>query len=122
MEGDKEILTPKDTRLIRRMVRDHNFRGHSPLSTLAMWDEVLAGEKIYIYPYRDAVDIKIDSTLDYEPCVFHYHILPFIEGLKNEPFVGGKFSEIVRVLEKFCDLDKDLVPVDSHLREFIGSN
>jgi uridine kinase len=120
MREGREILTPKDTRLIRRMVRDHNFRGHSPLSTLSMWDEVLEGEKSYIYPYRDDVDAKIDSALDYEPCIFHHDILPLVRPLLDEPACGGKICQIIEILEEFYDLEMEWVPADSLLREFIG--
>lgn len=121
MDGEAEVLTPKDTRLIRRMVRDHNFRNRSPLETLLAWEDVLDGEEKHIYPFRDSVDYKIDSSLDYEGSVFHHYILPMIESLKDNRVYSGKVKQIVDLLEAFDDIDYRYIPEDSLLREFIGN-
>lgn len=120
MSGEAEVLTPKDARLIRRMVRDHNFRSRSPLETLLAWEDVLDGEEKHIYPFRDSVDYKIDSSLDYEGCVFHHYILPMIESLKDDGVYSGKVKQIVDTLEAFEDIDYRYIPEDSLLREFVG--
>lgn len=121
-DGEKEVLTPKDARLIRRMVRDHKFRNRSPLGTLLSWEDVLDGEEKYIYPFRDEVDYKIDSSLDYEGCVFHHYILPMLESLKDAGVYTGKVKQIVDILEAFTDVDFCHIPEDSLLREFIGND
>ena len=46
-----------------------------------MWDEVCEGESEYINPYRDSADFKLDTTLDYEPNIFHSYLLPFLENV-----------------------------------------
>lgn len=120
LKGDDDLLVPKDMRLIRRMVRDHNFRNHSPLETLLGWQDVLDGEEKYIYPFRDSVDFKIDSALDYEGCVFHHYILPMIESLKDDKVYSGKVKQVVDILEAFEDIDYRYIPKASLLREFIG--
>ncbi len=120
LDGEKDVLVPKDMRLIRRMVRDHKFRNHSPLETLLGWSDVLDGEEKYIYPYRDSVDFKIDSALDYEACVFHHYILPMLESLKDNAVYSGKVKQVVDILEAFDDIDYTYIPKNSLLREFIG--
>lgn len=120
LDGDRDVLVPKDMRLIRRMVRDHKFRNHSPLQTLLGWSDVLDGEEKYIYPYRDSVDFKIDSALDYEACVFHHYILPMVESLKDDAVYSGKVKQVVDILEAFDDIDYTYIPKNSLLREFIG--
>ena len=120
LDDEKEVLVPKDVRLIRRMVRDHKFRNHSPLETLLGWRDVLDGEEKYIYPYRDSVDFKIDSALDYEACVFHHYILPMLESLKDDAVYSGKVKQVVDILEAFDDIDYTYIPKNSLLREFIG--
>lgn len=121
LDGEAEILTPKNTRLIRRMVRDYNFRGHPPLGTISMWDGILEGEEEYIYPFRDKVDFKIDSSLDYEACVFHQYILPILGPVLEDPVFGEKARQIIEIFDAFYDIDHTLIPADSLLREFIGS-
>lgn len=122
MDGEAEVLCPKDNRLIRRMVRDHYFRGRDPLGTLLSWQDVLDGEEKHIYPFRDSVDYKIDSALDYEGAVFHHYVLPMIASLKSDAAYAGKVQQIVELLEAFDDIDHRLIPDDSLLREFIGKN
>ena len=120
LDGETEVLSPKDARLIRRMVRDHNFRNRSPLETLLAWEDVLDGEEKYIYPFRDSVDYKIDSMLDYEGCVFHHYILPMLGEMKDDSVFAGKVRQIVEILEVFDDIDYSYIPENSLLREFIG--
>ncbi len=116
----KELLTPKDNRLIRRIIRDHNFRNRPPKKTLEDWVNVLDGEKKYIYEFRDSADFKIDSALNYEGCIFHHYILPLVDELKSDDTHGGKIRCIVETLEAFDDIDFSYIPKDSLLREFIG--
>ena len=120
-DGDKPLLTPKNSRLIRRMVRDHKFRGRLPIETLKSWNNILDGEEKHIYPYRDSVDFKIDSALDYEGCVFHHYILPLLEDMNSlEGDDLEKITQIKNALEAFDDIDASFIPKESLLREFIG--
>jgi len=119
--GDEKILIPQDIRLMRRMVRDNNFRNYPPLSTLRSWENVLAGERKNINPYRDDVDLKMDTTIDYEVCVWR-------DMLKNQLEITdpGQYAEypaidrIFRGLVRFPRVDAAKIPKDSLLREFIG--
>lgn len=62
-------ISTTDSRLIRRMVRDHNFRGYTAMHTLQMWDSVNKGENQYIFPYQDEADSMFNTSLIYELCV-----------------------------------------------------
>jgi len=119
INGDEVILTPKDIRLTRRMVRDHKFRGWPPHSTLEQWEHVLEGERENINPYRDDVDLKMDNTIDYEVCVWH----GLLTGLLKDRKKYEMYPEIQRILQgllRFPRLDYNLIPCNSLLREFIG--
>ena len=116
-----EVLSPKDNRLIRRIIRDHNFRNHDPIDTLLRWEDVLDGEEKYIDPFRDAAHFKIDSSHDYECCIFHHHILPMIDAFRYHGLYSRKVRQIYDILEIFDDIDYSLIPADSLLREFIGA-
>ncbi|MEG1973017.1 MAG: hypothetical protein RR315_07610, partial [Oscillospiraceae bacterium] len=120
MYKDVVVLSPKDNRLIRRMVRDHKFRGRPPKDTLEAWESVLDGEEKNVYTFRDSADIKIDSAHNYEGCIFHHYILPMVQELKSDAKYGGKIREVVEILEAFDDIDFKYIPKDSLLREFIG--
>ena len=121
VSGEDTILVPKDIRLMRRMVRDYNFRNYSPIHTLQYWHHVVASEKINIDTYRDDVERKMDNTIDYEVCVWR----DMLDGLLNSADLAElrEYPEMVRilnVLELFTKVSRDLIPKNSLLREFVG--
>ncbi len=121
INGEEEILIPKDIRLMRRMVRDHKFRGWPPLSTLEQWAHVLEGERVNINPYRDDVDLKMDNTIDYEVCVWHHLLQSLLSDGNREKY--EQYPEIQRIfqgLTRFPSVDYRFIPQNSLLREFIG--
>ncbi|MFV0401907.1 MAG: uridine kinase [Oscillospiraceae bacterium] len=121
INGDRRILDPKEIRLVRRMVRDHKFRNYAPTQTLDYWHNVIASEKVNINPYRDDVDLKMDNTLDYEVCVWHEMLQSLLQSIQV-----GDYSEypqlehIFDALLHFEELNHELIPKNSLLREFIG--
>lgn len=108
------------TRLARRLVRDDLFRGADATFTLAIWEGIRRGEKMYISPFRDRADIIINSTHDYEIAVLKKHLKKIV---KSVPEGIARYTEVCRMMENingFDEISDDLVPVDSLLREFIG--
>ncbi|MCL2068518.1 MAG: nucleoside kinase [Oscillospiraceae bacterium] len=121
VNGQDTILVPKDIRLMRRMVRDYKFRGHPVEQTLRYWDNVVAAEKVNIDPYRDDVDRKLDNTIDYEVCVWRELLGGLMKqiGLYN----SGEYPQLGRIIEglgHFEQVNYELIPQNSLLREFIG--
>ncbi len=121
-DHDRVILTPQDVRLMRRMVRDRFTRNTLPEETMAMWEEVCEGESAYINPFRDSADFKLDTTLDYEPNIFHSFLLPFLEDRRGiAPEHYRKLDDLYQRLDEFFDINNtDTIPQDSVIREFIG--
>jgi uridine kinase len=68
LDSNNRISTT-DNRLVRRLVRDHQFRGHSAAVTMNMWPSVRRGEKTWIFPFQKEADIAFNSALDYELAV-----------------------------------------------------
>lgn len=123
MDGEETVLVPKDIRLMRRMVRDSKFRNYPPIHTLGYWDHVVASEKIYIDAYRDDVDLKMDNTIDYEVCVWHYLLHKAMVNADMSEYV--KYPQMERIVEglmRFPQVDHRLIPKNSLLREFIGDD
>ena len=111
-----------DNRLIRRLVRDYQFRGHGAIETLAMWPSVRRGEKMNIFPYQENAEAAFNSALDYELAVLKNQAEPILRGVK--PF-HKEYSEACRLLEffeNFVPIPEKYVPDDSILREFIGDS
>ena len=107
-------------RLIRRMVRDYNFRGNDPLDTMRMWGNVRRGKIAYISPFKDKADYQFDSSFPYELCVFNNTATRLFQSV---PEGIERFEELRRVLpalQLFGVISKDLVAPDALIREFIG--
>jgi len=123
VSGEEEVLKPKEIRLIRRLVRDNNFRNYPPQSTLKQWAHVLEGELENINPYRDDVDLKMDNTLDYELCVWHEQLQSLLKTVDSA--IYDTYPEMQRIfdaLRRFPQIDHNLIPENSLLREFIGTD
>lgn len=117
--GDK-VFKRTWFRLVRRMVRDYNFRGTSSEKTMTMWANVRRGETQYISPYKDKADYQFDSSLECE--------LPILRMTASKLFSEipqgiERFEELKKVypaLQLFGDIDEQYVAEDSLIREFIG--
>ncbi len=107
-------------RLVRRTVRDYNFRGSDPAETMGMWANVRRGEKAYISPYKDKADLRFDTSLPYELAVFNRTAT---ELFRSVPEGIERFEELRAVLpalQLFGSIDEKYVAEDSLIREFIG--
>lgn len=107
-------------RLVRRTVRDYNFRGSDPAETMGMWANVRRGEKAYISPYKDKADLRFDTSLPYELAVFNRTAT---ELFRSVPEGIERFEELRAVLpalQLFGSIDEKYVADDSLIREFIG--
>ena len=120
-EKNSIILNKRNMRFIRRMVRDFKFRGNSVEKTYKMWLSVQYGEDIYLFPYRDNADIKINTIHLYESCVLRDTAIELLGGIDKGSEFYKQSQRLIRSLEKFPKIDDSLVPEDSLLREFIGA-
>lgn len=107
-------------RLVRRMVRDHNFRGADPAKTMGMWANVRRGEKSYISPFKDKADLQLDTSMAYEPAVFNQTATKLFQSVPEGIERFEELRAVLPAIQLFGDIDEKLVPSDSLLREFIG--
>lgn len=119
-DGDKRILNSRDMRLIRRLIRDNNFRGSNPENTLGMWQKVCEGERAYIRPFRSTCDIWLDSDHLYEPLVYNSPLTAELERIEKSSVFYATARRLLDILGRFGGLDMSVVPQNSLLREFIG--
>ena len=111
-----------DLRLVRRIVRDYQFRGSSAEETISMWPSVRNGEFKWIYDTQENADYVFNSLLHYELCVMRKYALPLLHAIdKNGPYFLTA-NRLVKFLKLFVDLDDKWVPCNSILREFIGDS
>lgn len=119
---DHNRISTTDNRLVRRMVRDFQFRGHSALDTLHMWPSVRRGERRNIFPFQDSADAAFNSALDYELGVLKKHAEPLLRRIKPSHDVYDEALRMLRFLDNFTNIPDKLVPDFSIVREFIGDS
>ena len=119
LDSNNRISTT-DNRLVRRMVRDNNYRGNSALQTLNMWPSVRRGEKTWIFPYQQEADIAFNSALDYELAVLKPFVEPLLVEIKPHHSQYAEARRLLAFLSSFLGISDHLVPPTSILREFIG--
>lgn len=118
---DHNRIRTTDVRLLRRMVRDHQFRGTSVEATMDMWDEVRAGEEKHIFPYQEEADEMFNSTLLYELAVLKKYAYPMLQSVSEESRWYTRAHRLLKFLNYFLTVDaEDEIPPTSILREFIG--
>ncbi|SHK03351.1 nucleoside kinase [Propionispora hippei] len=111
-----------DTRLIRRIVRDSQFRSHDALGTLRMWLSVRRGEEKNIFPYQEDADIMFNSALLYELAVLKKYAEPLLERVTLNDDVYPEAKRLLKFLSYFSNLETDEIPHNSIIREFIGNS
>lgn len=114
-------VSSSDTRLLRRMVRDYNTRGHSVERTFELWTNVKKGEEKYIFPFVNSVDRIYNSSLIYEPSVMKTFAQPLLLQVERSSPYYGEARRLYEFLNNFLPMETTNIPVDSIIREFIGN-
>ncbi len=119
---DQNPISISDIRLIRRIVRDFNFRNTGCEATLNMWSSVRRGEFNWIYPYQNNADYVFNSELSYELCVMKKHAIPLLEAVDEKSINYISANRLIKFLKYFNDISDKWIPCNSLLREFIGDS
>jgi len=115
------VINKRNMRLVRRILRDHQFRSSAAANTIAMWPAVTKGEELWLTPCKPNADFLINSIHIYEPCVFAPRVLPLLESVPADASGAGAAYRLAKSLRRFATLPEDMVPADSLLREFLGN-
>jgi uridine kinase len=110
-----------DNRVIRRIVRDNQFRGHDALKTLELWPMVRHGEETHVFPFQEEADVMFNSALIYELAVLKRYAEPLLLKIRPRYSEFTESKRLLKFLDYFLPLDDHEVPVNSILREFIGN-
>ena len=120
MFGAKLAFKRSWFRLVRRTVRDHNFRGTDPKETIAMWANVRRGETKYISPFREKADFEFDTAFAYELAVFNTTATELFRAIPEGIERFDELRTVLPALQLFGHIDESLVAPDALIREFIG--
>ena len=115
---NKVVLTPRDLRLMRRLLRDSWARATTAGETFWFWGDVIKGEEQYIWPFRNFADIHINSTHSYEAMLLKDAVLAVLDVGPEHEFPQME-SALREGLSKVVSIDKSLMPKTSLMREFI---
>lgn len=115
-------IASSDTRMIRRMVRDSQYRGYSAKETISRWPSVRRGEGRNIFPFQEEADYIFNTALSYELCVLRQYAVPILEEIGPDVPQHAEARRILYLLSYFRDIPVDEVPRHSLLREFVGGS
>ena len=115
-------IPTSDLRLIRRMVRDYQFRSTEAFETIKMWDSVRRGEDKYIYPFQEEADVMFNSSLAYELSVLKETAVPLLNKVASDVIEHVEAKRLIKFFNYVLPFDSRYVPMNSILREFIGDS
>ena len=113
-------ISTTDTRLIRRIVRDYQFRGYSALHTLNTWHKVTEGEQKNIFPYQELANTIFNTSLIYELNALKPIAMPLLQEITDEYREYAEAQRLINILKYFREVPKSYVPNNSLLKEFLG--
>ena len=120
---DHNRIRTTDVRLLRRIVRDHQFRGTVPDATMSMWESVRRGEDKWIFPYQEEADAMFNTTLHYELPVLKTVAYDLLKAIPPENPNYLLSRRLLKTLHYLLPMPEDVsseIPPLSILREFIG--
>ncbi|HEX6972004.1 MAG TPA: nucleoside kinase [Limnochordia bacterium] len=120
--SDHIRIPTRDVRLIRRLVRDHKFRGSSAEETLNVWPRVRRGEERNIFPFQGEADVIFDSALVYELGALKAEASALLSALPPHTAQRAQADRLSWWLDLCHPIDARFVPPNSILREFLGGS
>jgi uridine kinase len=119
---DHNRIPTSEVRKLRRIVRDSLSRGTDAEGTLHMWESVRRGEEENIFPFQEEADAIFDSNLIYEIGVLKKYALVELKKIEKESPHYEEAQRLIKFLNYLREIDKEFVPDDSILKEFIGGS
>lgn len=119
---DHNYIPTTDNRLIRRIVRDHKYRGCSAQETIRRWPSVRAGEKKWIFPYQENADTMFNTAMLYEVAVLKAQAEAVLEQVPENCNEYAEAYRLRKFLGYFASLPFRSLPPTSLLREFLGGS
>ena len=115
-------IPTSDNRLIRRIVRDYNYRGYSAVDTIRRWPSVRRGEEKNIFPYQENADVMINTSLVFELSVLKPYAMPILYAVPETVPEYAEATRLIKMLTFFKTIPVSSLPGTSILREFVGGS
>ena len=119
---DHNWIPTTDNRLLRRIIRDHKYRGASAIDTLRRWPSVRRGEERWIFPFQENADSTFNSSLIFELGVMKDYGEAILREVPNDCPEYAEAYRLRRFLGYFLPIGEKSIPPTSLLREFLGGS
>lgn len=119
---DHNWIPTTDNRLLRRIIRDHKYRGASAIDTIRRWPSVRRGEEKWIFPYQENADSTFNSSLIFELGVMKDYGEAILRDVPNDCPEYAEAYRLRRFLRYFEPIGERSIPPTSLLREFLGGS
>ncbi|MBD5376262.1 MAG: nucleoside kinase [Bacteroides sp.] len=119
---DHNWIPTTDNRLLRRIIRDHKYRGASAVDTIRRWPSVRRGEEKWIFPYQENADATFNSALLFELGVMKDRAEATLREVPRNVPEYGEASRLSKFLSYFKSIGLEYVPSTSLIREFMGGS
>lgn len=119
---EHNYIPTTDNRLLRRIVRDHKYRGVSAQETIRRWPSVRAGENKWIFPYQENADAMFNTAMIYELAVIRQQAEPLLDLVPENVVEHAEAYRLSKFLKYFAPLPARQLPPTSLLREFLGGS
>ena len=111
-----------DNRLLRRIIRDHKYRGVSAQETIRRWPSVRRGENRWIFPFQENADAMFNSAMLFELAVIKRQAEPLLEQVPENCPEYAEAYRLRKFLAYIHPIPEDQIPPTSLLREFLGGS
>ena len=109
-------------RLLRRIIRDYQYRGYSAEETIKRWPDVRRGEERNIFPFQEEADVMFNSALPFELGVIKKYAGPILENVSERAPEYSEARMLLKFLAYFKEFPDDEIPPTSILREFLSGS
>ncbi len=111
-----------DNRLLRRIIRDYQYRHYSAEDTLKRWPGVRRGEDKNIFPFQEEADVMFNSALPYELGVIKNYVEPVLGSVCETSPEYSEAQRLIKLLTYFKEIPVNEIPPTSILREFLSGS
>ena len=119
---DHNWISTTDNRLLRRIIRDYNYRGYSARETIGRWPSVRAGEDKWIFPYQENADVMFNSALLFEFAALRSYAEPILNSVPRNAPEYAEAYRLLKFIRYFIPIQDKEIPPTSLLREFLGGS
>ena len=111
-----------DNRLLRRIIRDHKYRGISAVETIRRWPSVRKGENRWIFPFQENADQMFNTAMIFELAAIKRQAEPLLEQVPENCPEYAEAYRLLKFLRYIRPMGEDQIPPASLLREFLGGS